>query len=124
VVIDASALVDWIVFATESSRFTGATWHAPTLLDYEFVSAIRGLVRSNRISASEGRDAIESFLMLEINRHPAGPLVRTMWSYRHDVSAYDASYVSLAQALGVSLVTTDLRLAHTARRWCDVIVPG
>jgi len=123
-VIDNSALIDSFVFGTATDDWAQVELHAPTLIAYEFAHAIRSNVHIGRIRASEGREAIESFLELHITRHPAEPLLRAMWSLRHDVSAYDVSYVALAQALGVPLLTCDRRLARTATRWCDVIVPN
>lgn len=122
-VIDTSALVDWILFAVSSDPWRAATLHAPTLIDYEYAHAIRGNAHRGRITSSEGREAIELFLELHITRHHAGPLLRAMWGFRHDMTAYDASYVALAQALGAPLLTADRRLAAAARRWCDVIEP-
>lgn len=50
-------------------------------------------------------------------------LVTRIWAMRHDISAHDAGYVALAEALGVPLVTLDRKLARTAERYCEVIVP-
>ncbi|HEY5221759.1 MAG TPA: type II toxin-antitoxin system VapC family toxin [Microbacteriaceae bacterium] len=123
-IIDNSALIDWILFGRPIAEWSAAALHAPTLIDYEFAHAVRSSVLIGRITASEGREAIESFLKLHIERHPARPLLRAMWAHRHDMSAYDASYVALAQLLGAPLLTCDRRLARTARRSCDVIVPA
>ncbi len=71
--------------------------HAPQLLDYftEFRLECHGI---------------------ELLRH-------RIWALRHDFSPYDASYVALAEALGIPLVTSDLRLANAARQYCDVLTP-
>lgn len=120
VVIDASVLVDWIVLGVPSGTWGGAVLHAPSLIDYEFAQAVRRAVRIGRLRESEGREALETLVALTITRHHARPLLRVIWSHRHEISAYDASYVALAQLLGVPLLTADRRLAHAAQRWCDV----
>lgn len=122
-VVDNSAIYADMTQAAVFPELRTYRLHAPTLIDYEFLHAARRGARIPELGPTRAREAIESFLQLHITRHPAGPLLRAMWSFRHDVSAYDASYLALAQALGVPLLTCDKRLAKTARRWCDVILP-
>ena len=122
--LDNSTLTDWVLGDVESGTWAHAGWNAPTLIDYEFLHAIRGNVSGGRLTPSQGREGLDLFLRLTIQRHDAHRLLHAMWQFRHDLTAYDASYVALAQALGAPLVTTDLRLARTAIRWCRVIVPG
>lgn len=47
-------------------------------------------------------------------RHPVEPLVHRMWSLRANVTAYDASYVALAESLSLPLVTRDRRLSRSS----------
>jgi len=98
--------------------------HAPTILDYEFLNALRGNVRGGKLTASQARETLDDFLGLTIERHAVHRLIHAMWRLRDNITAYDASYVALAEALGAPLVTFDLRLARAAERWCDVIVPS
>lgn len=52
-------------------------------------------------------------------RHPHTALLSRVWSLRHNLSAYDALYIALAESLEAPLVTLDRRLAkapgHDAR---------
>lgn len=122
-IVDNSAVYADITDATFIPELRTHQLHAPTLIDYEFLHAARRGARNPQLGPTRAREAIEAFLELHIERHSARALLRAMWSHRHDISAYDASYVALGQALGAPLVTCDKRLARTARRWCDVIVP-
>ena len=97
--------------------------HAPTLIDYEFLHALRGNVRGGKLTATRAREALDAFTELTIERHAAHRLLNAIWRMRDNLTAYDAGYVALAELLGIPLVTMDLRLARAARRWCDVIVP-
>lgn len=56
---------------------------------------------------------MEDLLALPIRRYPARPLLRRIWELRRTHTAYDASYVALAEALGVPLLTADARLARS-----------
>jgi predicted nucleic acid-binding protein len=95
--------------------------HAPGLVDLEFIQTARRWVRSRRCSDEYASAAVADFALLSITRHEIPALRSQIWALRPDLSAYDASYVALAQAIAAPLVTADARLAKTASRWVDVI---
>lgn len=120
-VLDASAFVDDLLF----DRAHGVDLvDAPTTFDIEALSAVRKAELRGLIDAHEAADVLSVWSAMNIRRHGIRRLASRMWHFRHDITPADASYVALAEALGVPLVTADRRLARTAARYCDVIVPG
>lgn len=93
--------------------------HAPHLLDVEFVHALRRLVVRGELTADRAWDAVVDLQDLAVARYPHEPLLDRMWELRENLTAYDASFIALAEALGAPLVTLDARLAqapgHEAR---------
>ncbi len=87
--------------------------HAPTLIDFEVVAGLRGLTLGGHLSAERAEDLLTDFDDLRIERWPAeNALRRRAFQLRHNLSAHDAAYVALAEALNCPLVTRDARLAR------------
>ncbi len=127
IVIDCSALIDVLTGAegTDRLRSNLATEeiHAPSLLDYEVVSALRGLTLAGRLSDTRALDCLTDFEDLPITRWPsADGLRRRAFQLRNNISAYDAAYVVLAEALACPLLTRDEKLARTTGHSAEIHV--
>lgn len=125
IVVDASAMLEVLLNTGAGSKVaerlfvTGETLHAPHLLDLEVTQVLRRYARSGALTAERGLQALEDLLDLPLARYPHDILLPRIWELRHSVTAYDAAYLALAEALGVPLVTRDAALAsgraHRAR---------
>jgi len=124
-VLDASAAIEWLLQTKAGARVEarivsgGATLHAPHLLDIEVAQVLRRYVAARAISASRGREALEDLVDLPLVRYPHDVLLDRVWELRDNLTAYDATYVALAEALDLPLVTCDSKMAsapgHSAR---------
>lgn len=119
IVVDCAAVVDALtgVDGTDDLRalLASAELSAPTLLDFEVVSALRGLVLRGNLTATRAEDTLTDFDDLKVRRWPSGDsLRRRAFQLRDNVSAYDAAYVVLAEALDCPLLTRDIRLARSS----------
>jgi predicted nucleic acid-binding protein len=119
IVVDAAAVVDALTFAPGSDELRATLaaeeLHAPSLIDFEIVSAIRGLTLAGHLSAARARDAQTDFDDLPLRRWPSAAALRQRaFQLRDNVSAYDAAYVVLAEALDCPLLTRDARLARSS----------
>lgn len=126
IVVDCSAMVDGLVGAAAEpvhAALAAERFAAPTVLDYEVLSVLRGLVRGGRLSPHGAHDALTDLDQLPLERwHLAEPLRRRIFDLRDNFTAYDAAYVALAESLGCALVTRDRRLASSAHDLVDVTV--
>jgi predicted nucleic acid-binding protein len=86
--------------------------HIPHLASIETASVIRGWVRSGRLDESAAVQALDHLSDLAAERHDHEPFLPRVWELRHNLTAYDALYVALAEALDAPLVTCDARLAR------------
>ena len=69
---------------------------------------------TREISAARADDALEDFAALRVRRYPHTWLLPRIWELRSNLSAFDAAYVALAEALGAVLVTADGALARAS----------
>jgi len=120
IVVDASALLEALLRmpaadAVDERLFAPReTLHAPHLIDVEVAQVIRRFAAAGDIDGARGHAALADLANLRLSRYPHGLLLPRIWDLRHTLSAYDAAYVALAEALDAPLVTRDRRLAAAA----------
>ena len=120
--MDASAILEVLLQTPAARRVSrvlfaaSQTLHAPHLVDLEIAQVLRRYVRSAIISADRGTEALSDFLDLPLTRYPHFVLLPRVWQMRHNLTAYDAAYLALAEALDAPLITRDRALARTGSR--------
>jgi predicted nucleic acid-binding protein len=126
-VVDASVLAtaladDGIDGDTAREYLRTQELAAPELIDLEVASVLRRQIAVARVDLRRARLALEDLVDLPMLRAPHRPLLRRCWELRDNLSVYDAVYVALAEALGTSLLTGDVRLAKAPGIKCPVEV--
>ena len=117
IVLDASAVFDWLLQTPEGLRInhrivsSRESLHTVHLLDVEFAHVLRRMVREKILTASRAEEAIEDLSVVRITRYAPAPLLERIWQLRGNLSAYDAAYVALAEELKAPLITRDRRIA-------------
>ena len=120
-VIDASALAEYLVSSSrgESAAQTmdgyAGRLHIPHLAIVETVSVLRGWEGGGHLTATRAEAALVDLASFPAKRWPAEPFLKRIWELRHNVSAYDAIYVALAEELNANLLTGDSRLARAVK---------
>lgn len=118
IVVDASALLEFLLQTALGERVETRLFslpdeiHAPHLLDVEITQALRRLVRLGEVAPDRAADAIADLTDLDLHRHGHLDLLMRAWRLRENVTAYDAMYVALAEALDARIVTCDAALAN------------
>ncbi len=116
-VVDASAVLEVLLKTLGAAKVLdrisarGETLHAPYLIDLEVARVLRRFSATGEIDPARGREALRIFADLPLTRYRHVPLLPRTWELRHNLTAYDAAYVVLAEALGAPLVTRDTKLA-------------
>ncbi|TRW47403.1 type II toxin-antitoxin system VapC family toxin [Georgenia yuyongxinii] len=128
VVCDASAVVAVLLDAGPAGRWatdalTGADLAAPTLLPFEAANIIRRLDVAGLITADQAAQAQSDLLDLAIEQWPYELLAPRAWQLRQNLTAYDASYVALAELLSTAIVTLDRRISRAPGLRCTVATP-
>jgi len=129
IVVDASVLVAGLADDGPDGdrvreRLRAERLVAPHVIDHEVVSAWRRLAAAGDLDDRRATLALADLAARRLERVPHAPLVDRCWELRHDLTVYDAAYVALAELMGVTLVTGDVRLAGAPGTRCDVEVVG
>lgn len=116
IVVDSSAAVSALLKAG-LARDALATdqLHAPHLIDAEVAHGTRRRVAARSVAANDGSVALHTWRRLGVTRDPTFSLLERVWQLRDNLSAYDALYVALAEALDCALLTADARLSRATR---------
>jgi len=124
IVVDSSAILEVLLrsqagLEIEKRIFSPhETLYAPHLLDLEVAQVLRRYCSFGDMGSERGREALEDLVDLPINRYPHHSFLPRIWELRHNMTAYDAVYIALAETLPAPLITRDTRLAsapgHTA----------
>ncbi len=120
IVVDASALLEALLRtpaarAVEERLFEPQqTLHSPHLLDIEVAQVIRRYAAKGEIDGERGRAALADLADFPLHRYPHDFLLPRVWDLRNNLTAYDAVYIALAEALDAPLLTRDQRLAAAA----------
>jgi predicted nucleic acid-binding protein len=125
IVLDASGAVAWLLLSSAGKEIENRIYsrreslHAPHLLDLEVGQVLRRLAREGMVSAPRTEQAIQDLVDLRVTRYPHFSLLPRIWQLRHNLTAYDAVYVVLAETIAAPLITRDARVksasGHTAR---------
>lgn len=89
----------------------------------EVTNILRRSVLSGDVSSDIASMAYADFLELRVTFYPYAPVAERIWELRENVTAYDAWYVALAEALGASLATLDAKLSRASGPRCSFETP-
>jgi predicted nucleic acid-binding protein len=128
IVLDSAAALDYLLAAgtgewVEARLVADPDLHAPHLLDVEVANALRRRVTTRAIRETRAKQALEDLSDLDLTRYPHLPFIERVWELRANLTAYDAVFVALAEALGATLVTTDSRLARAPGARVEIETP-
>lgn len=119
IVLDASAVIDLLLGSEASVRISARladpneTLHAPHLLDLEVAQVLRRYEAAGLVSGARARQSLDDLASLGVTRYAHEDLLPRIWQLRGNLTAYDAAYIALAEALDAPLVTRDRKLAGT-----------
>ena len=126
VVVDASALVDFLMRTDRAARveamFTNpdVDMHIPAFCDVEVLAGLRRAIFNRRLAKRHAALALEAYDELPMTRHGHRAYLPRMLALQDNFTAYDATYVALAEALSAELLTEDKKLATAARKYVGI----
>ena len=128
IVIDASVLVAALVDTGRDgiwaeSLIASEILVAPDLVMVETTNVLRRLELAKELTPVESGLAQKDLMRLDIQLFPFHPFAERVWALRKNITSYDAWYVALAEALGCSLATLDIKLKKASGAHCSFSIP-
>jgi len=121
IVVDASAIVELLLntplgrIVSRRIQSAETVLHAPHLLDLEVTQVLRRFAATGVIDDARALASLHALRDLDLERHSHEPLLDRIWALRSNLTAYDAAYVALAEALDTPVLTCDGKLAASHR---------
>ena len=119
IVLDASAVVAILVGSgpgaeriREKVEAHDESLHVPHVMDLEVLHVLRRQDLLGTLTRERSSEALTDLGNISFARYPHTPLIGRIWELRENLTAYDAAYVALAEALDAPLITMDTRLAQ------------
>jgi predicted nucleic acid-binding protein len=119
IVLDASAVVAVLLDPgsgaeriRERIESPAESLHVPHVMDLEVLHALRRQALRGALSPRRSAEALEDLANIMFVRYAHTSLMQRIWELKENVTAYDAAYVALAEALDAPLITMDARLAQ------------
>jgi predicted nucleic acid-binding protein len=128
IVVDASVILELLLNRPPAERIAQRiltpeeSLHVPHLLDLEVAQVLRRYVLGDGLRPARAGQALDDLADLPLNRYPHDVLLPRIWELRHNLSAYDAAYVALAETLDAVLLTRDERLAKVRGQRAVVVL--
>ena len=129
-VVDASAIGEYLLGTGLGAQVAtlieapDSRIEVPQICDLEVVSGLRKGTLLRQFTVSRAAEMFVDYLALPMERHEHRGLLRRVFELHQNFTPYDAAYVALAERLGATLVTCDLRLTRAARQLTDLNVVG
>jgi predicted nucleic acid-binding protein len=125
-VLDASAAVALLADAGPTGQWVeatirGATLFAPELMPFEVSNILRRHALASVLDASDATLAHADLIALPVDLYPYTAFAERVWELRANITAYDASYVALAELVAAPLVTLDAKLAGATGPTCKIL---
>ena len=121
IVLDASLVVEFLTngeLADSLRNEVGElddSFLVPHLLDVEVTSALRNMVSGRKLDNRIAAQALERLAALPVLRCPHVLLLDRIWELRHNFTAYDATYIALAESMDAILCTCDQKMSKGHR---------
>jgi predicted nucleic acid-binding protein len=126
-VVDASAVVASLLDDGPTgqwceARIVEGDLVAPSLMPFEVANVVRRQELRGVLPTSDAANALHDLVRLQVDLVPFEVVAERVWALRRNATAYDASYVAVAERFGARVVTLDRRLTAIPGLSCDVVV--
>ena len=127
-VVDSSVIVAALIDTGPDGRWAEsviavAPLYCPEHVLAEASNVLRRLELQGKVSQFEANLAQRDLLRLRLDLFPFRPFAQRVWAMRRNVTAYDAWYAAVAEAVDCPLFTLDRKLSRASGLTCAIQTP-